>query len=293
MKGITIQYILIFSMILATTGAQAQESGSIQQKERFHLGINYTYFQTDMNLTRQSEHAIWQGLDYGVDTLSEDEINWINDAVKFQSRSNAICIEAGMNLVGNPDSKWYLGMRVLLGLEKTWYEARDKPSGNSDLSVRSDFNRPILGIGIMFRHVFNPHWDLALEPLATYSWGSTSDITDNLDLPVPVLEVDRKEQAKSLYSRITLLAGYRIRGFRISAGPGFYLVYNHRTYTINRTNPETGSTFLNEKTSTYWNHSFVDGSVRVSWRIIPLMEVYLAGGIGRDIYVHPGIRFFL
>jgi len=279
--------------MILVTGIKAQESGNEKISRRFHIGINYTYFQTGLKLKHRTEHAVWQGLDYGVDTLTNEEIDWINSAVGFESRSNAICLEAGLTLLGRPGIPWHIDANILLGVAQTWYTSTDKRSGSADLHVSSGYNRPCLGLEFLFLYSFNPHWDLALDPMITYSWGSTDQITDNLDLPVPTLEDIRKERSGSLYSRVTLMAGYRIKGFRVSAGPGFYLICNHREYNIDRTNPENGSTFNNQSISDYSGTSFIDGSVRLEWRIIPLLEVFVSGGIGNDYYIHPGVRFFL
>jgi hypothetical protein len=127
--------------------------------------------------------------------------------------------------------------------------------------------------------------------LLTYTWGTTTTIDDQLNGPMLNFTEDRKEKSQSIMSRLTLMASYRTGRFTFSAGPGFYLAYNHRDYSIKWTNPADGSTYNIETRSVFRNKALVDASINVEWKIIPALGANLFCGIGQDIVVSPGIRY--
>lgn len=278
--------------LFSANGQETQQQGSKDQSpRRFWAGLNYTFAQTDMKLFSRTEHAIWQGLDYGIDTLTEEQISSINSIARFTSENNAICLEAGMILLQRPETRWQINGRVLFGIARTQYETIDRSQGQTDLRVVSPFSRITAGVEFEVGYFFNPHWGLVASPFFNYAWGTATNIEDLLDEPVLSLTETRKEKSATITSRVSLMASYRIRGFTFSAGPGFYLAYNNRTYTVDRTNPTTGSTFLNETSSVFFNSSFIDGAINLEWRVIPALDVNLYCGIGEDILIHPAIRF--
>lgn len=258
---------------------------------RFWAGFNYTYSQADMKLFARTEHAIWQGLDYGTDTLTRDQVSSINSIARFTSENNALMLEAGMKLMESKEKGWNIDGAVLFGITKTMYETMDRDLERTDLLVESPFTRLCAGAELRVAYAFNAHWSLIAAPMFSYSWGTSTDIVDRLDEPMLNFTEDRQETSGSIISRVSLMAGYRIKGFTISAGPGFYLLYNNRTYSVTRTNPETGSTFFNESRSVYYNDGFIDGAINIGWDIIPALNVNLYCGIGNDILIHPGIRY--
>lgn len=273
--------------------AQETQEGQKQapKQHRFSLGLNYSFLQSQMKLFSRTESGIWQGVDYGTDTLTKEDIESVNSISRFSSYSNAVCLEAGMVFLDKPGGRWHIDGKILLGISRTTYETYDKAKGTTDLKVTSSFSRPCLGLEFLFRYSFNPHWGLALSPYVTYSWGSTTNIEDNLDATPLNLTINRKEKSGSVYSHMAVMACYTIKNFTVSAGPGCYIIFNQRTYTIDRTNPQTGSSFFNETKSVYYNSSFIDGCINLDWRIIPQLDLSLYCGIGADILIHPGIRF--
>ena len=287
--------ILLFLIVAVLHPAFAQETQERQKKtpkqSRFSLGLNYSFLQSRMMLFSRTESGIWQGLDYGTDTLTTEDIESVNSISRFSGLSNTVCLEAGMVFLDNPGGHWHISGKVLLGIARTTYETYDKVKGTTDLKVTSSFSRPCLGLEFLFRYAFNPHWGLALTPYVAYSWGSTTHIEDNLDATPLNLTINRKETSGSVYSHMAVMACYTIGNFTVSAGPGCYILFNQRTYTIDRTNPQTGSSFFNETKSVYLNKSVIDCSINLDWRIIPQLDLNLYCGIGEDILVHPGLRF--
>jgi hypothetical protein len=103
--------------------------------------------------------------------------------------------------------------------------------------------------------------------------------------------VTRKDNFRTFYEHISLLARYRIGKFAFEAGPGFYWINSYHKYTIERTNLSTGLLRTDEVTSNSVPRSFFDGTVGAEWQIIDLLTVYASAGIGSDLAIMTGIHF--
>jgi len=286
---------LIVALQVIILPLAAQDKPKAEQKisraPKFSAGLNYTFISQRMQLFSRTDHAIWQGLDYGTDTLTRDEVKSVNSIARYNSNINSLCLEFGMILLNRPDGHWFIDGKILLGVTKTYYETYNKNMETTDLKVSSAFSRPNAGLEFLFMYSFNPHWGVSMNPIIAFSWGTSTDITDNLDPSIPYFNESRKEKSNSLYSRITFLANYTYKTLTVSVGPGLYMTFNRRIYTVDKTNPENGHNFWNESKSVFYNNSIIDGCVSIDWRIIPALDVNLFCGFGQDVIVHPGIRY--
>ena len=296
-KPLPMKQLFALFFLLAVVAGSA-DAGDVQVKgsenkapRRFWAGLSYTYVTADMKLYSRTEHAIWQALDYGERILTDDDISSINSIARFTSENNSLCLEAGMIMLDKPDSRWHIEGKVMFGLTKTKYETYDRNKESTDLLVDSPFSRISAGLGFMFGYSFNPHWGISASPYFIYATGTATDIDDQLNGPVLNFTEDRKEKSQTILSRVNLMASYRIGKFTFSAGPGFYLAYNNRTYTVDFTNPENGSHYYNDSRSVYYNKSFVDGCLDIEWRITPALGAGIFCGIGNDFIITPGFRF--
>ena len=279
------------AMDLATVSAQeVQPQQPATPHQRFWAGVNYSYMHAEMKLFSCIEHSIWQGLDYGADTLTGDDISSINSIARFTSENHGLTMEAGMNILDRPVSKWHIDGKVLLGIMRTKYTTSNVNTNNEDLVTTSPFSRITTGLEFSFSYAFNARWGVSATPLLSYTWGTATLIDDQLKGPVSNFTDDRKEKSQTVMSHLALMASYRTGKFTFSAGPGFYLAYNYRDYIINMTNPATGSTYNTETRSVFYNKYFADASIHVEWRIMPTLGANLFMGIGRDIMITPGIR---
>jgi hypothetical protein len=283
--------VLFFSATIIAGYSQKEEPVKEKNLLKFHLGINYNYMNDDMELTYMSFHSVWKGEDLGTETLSDQQIDTINDFMKFTNSLNAISVEMGLSLLNRPDVNWKIDGRITFGTSKTHRSAYNKNSSSTEQDFESDFVRPYFGLGFDFRYVFTPNWSLLMAPSVAYSWGVSNKIDDYLYPPAENYDETRKEVFKSVYSRFNLLASYTVWHITLSAGPGFYYYYNDHDYKIERTNLEDGSVITDDITTRFHNKSFFDGCLTAQWRIIDALAVDATCAIGNDILVHAGIRY--
>lgn len=261
--------------------------------KKFTIGISYFYFQSDLKLTKLSLSSVWQGVDFGTNTLTKDEISNINSYSSFQSKSNAVCLQAGMVFLGKPGGKWHIDGNLIVGIAGTYYKNHNKAGNKDEFIVNSEFKRPCLGLGFNFRYNLDQQWGIALRPSVTYSWGTSSKISGTLYQENPFLNESKKMKSSSFLSKIVLAACYSYKSLAISAGPGFYYLFNKRELHVESVNPENGSTYSDDINSELCSKNFLEGNLTIQWMVIKCMSIQATAGIGADYFVDAGISYHL
>jgi hypothetical protein len=269
----------------------AQEQSDLPKSRKFHIGLDYSYMQTGLKLTYMTSQSLWNETDYGVNKMDQNVIDTINSLYRHSRNFSGLAVEFGMILLNKPEGKWLIDGKIILGLASTNYEITDTRTDHVSMKINSGFSMPSVGLGFLFRYSFTPHWGLGLSPLIAWSWGTARHVEDNTYPSIEYFTETRTNKFQYFYSRAGLLASYTIKGFTVSAGPGFYLLYNNNVYRIHRVSP-TGSDILQTVIySRLISESFIDGEVELSWRIIAPLTVSVDGAFGKDLIIHPAVRF--
>ncbi|MCX6265953.1 MAG: outer membrane beta-barrel protein, partial [Bacteroidetes bacterium] len=245
----------------------------------------------DMKLSSLNLHSVWLGSDLGTHDFESDEIDNINGFVDRHSDINALSVEAGMNFINQPESRWKFSGTLLLGIAQNLTTVQNNETGVQEYSFNSGFSKPCLGLGFSFGYQFTPKWSLSLRPYLVGTMGTITNIDDRVN-PDPVNFTSvRKDKFSTLYLRSSLMAGYTVGPVTIMAGPGFYYLWSKHTYSRDYTNVNDGQTISEEATYVLIPHSFMDGSLAVSWKIIPQLTLRVHAGIGKDVMADGGIQF--
>jgi hypothetical protein len=287
------KFTLLMLVLLGCLHAQTQDKPNEPAKtgKRFFVGISYSYFDVDTKLSDLTLHSVWAGEDFGTLDLTSDEISEINSYAERNNRFNDINIEAGMKIFDRPGSKWRVSGVLSVGLAKFYSKVINTATDTVEYTFNSDFFKPTFGLGFKVSYLFNPHWGLSLRPLFVSTFGTITDIEDNVN-PVPVnVTQTPKDQYYSFYERVSLTADFTTGPVTIAAGPGFYWANSRHKYTIDRTNDLNGETYLEEITTWTRSRAFFDGNIALDWRIIEPLTFYAMAGIGADLLVSTGLRF--
>lgn len=285
--------LLFWMCVLGIQSLNAQEPAvaSPEAQRRFHIGASYLYNVTGMKVTSFSAQSIWMGSDLGTITLDDDAIAALNDQRSDENFLNMLCVQAGAVLLDKPDGRWYIDGTLLLGIAalKSTTDL-DLPTQNS-MVAKSDLTNPLLGLSFNFRYNITSHWGISLLPDFMYAWGTAKNIADSINPQVSHFINDFKETFYLVNGRISLLASYSGKRYTIAAGPGFYQGYMHKTYTMNRTNPENSYEYFDELKTSLRSDSFIDGCLRVDWTFIDPLTLSLQVAAGKDLYINTGLRF--
>jgi hypothetical protein len=271
--------------------AQSKEQKPEKKTRKFHVGLSYSYMNTDMKLNSLSIHSVWQGQDFGTNDLTDDEIDDINSFVTRTSKVNCISLEAGMVLLSKPDVKWFIEGSIVAGIANNYTRIYNEETGKEEQTFNSGYGKPLVGLNFDFSYHFTPHWGLSLRPILDYSWGTAKDIKDESYPPLENYTETRKDQFLYLYHRANLLATYTVKNFKISAGPGFYMLYATHKYTIERTNNEAGYVLMDEFNSSVVSTTDIDAVIGVEWRIIDALTLSAFGAFGNDLVIHGGLNY--
>jgi hypothetical protein len=285
----------LFFFFVSTSLAVFSQAGdqAIEKKKPLgiHIGITYNYLSADMKLGYMSLHSIYNGQDFGTETLTKKEIDTINSFMKYNNTLTVLAVEAGMKLLDKPGAHWKIDGKLMFGISKSYRSAHNTNIAGDEQVFSTDFFRPCTGIGFTFTYNFNPHWGLSMLPYSSIGWGISNKVDDNLYPKVEYFEESRKESFTTVYSRFTVLAAYSIWHLTISLGPGVYYQYDTHTYKIDRTNPDNGSTFHDDIKTRLHNRSFLDGCLSAQWRIIQALTLDASCYLGHDLLIHGGICY--
>ena len=286
------KFIIISIMILGALPGMSQDKSSepVKKNRKFYAGISYSYMNMDLKLTSLSNYSNWDGVPETKD-FTDDQIGEINSFIDRTNTVNSLNVEFGMTLLDKPDSRWQITGKLMAGIAATNLELYNKNSESKEASFSSGFSRPNFGVGFNFVYNFNQHWGLALNPLFMGTVGTSGTIVDPVNQDPVNFSVTRKDNYRTFYEHISLLARYRIGNFAFEAGPGFYWINSYHKYTIERTNLSTGLLRIDETTSNAIPKSFIDCTLGAEWQIIDPLTVYAHAGIGSDLAIMTGIHF--
>jgi len=284
-------FLLFMICILIVPQLRAQEQKTEPKSEKFHAGLDYSYLQTNLKLVYMTKQSLWNDMDFGVNKLTKGQIDTLNSVYKYSRNFNCLSIEFGMILLNKPGGKWFIDGKITIGLAETNYNMVNSNSNESAMKINSGFSMPSVGLAFTFRYNFNTHWGLVLSPFFAYSFGTVKHIEDNTYPPIEYFTETRQNKYQYLYSRVGIMASYTLKGFSVSAGPGFYLLYNTNEYRIKRISPTESDIFEMIIHSRLISKSFIDAEISLDWRVIPLLTVSIKGTIGNDLIIHPSIRF--
>lgn len=283
--------LLSFFGILVMLHVQSQEPQTATKSRKFHIGLDYTFAQTNLKMVYMTKQYYWNDRDFGVNKLSQGQLDTLNSVYKYKRNLNGLAVEFGMILLNNPGGKWFIDGKITLGIAGTNYTIDNPPSDQSAMKISSGFSMPSAGLAFIFRYNFTPHWGLCLTPAVAYTFGKEKHIEDNTYPPIKYFYETRENWFQYLYSRTGVMATYIIKGFSVSAGPGFYILYSSNEYRINRISPDGKDIYESDIHSSLISKSFIDAEIAIEWRIIPALTVSVYGAMGNDLIVHPAIRY--
>jgi hypothetical protein len=282
---------LLLSMMLVIFVSGQETGKNDSDPGRFHIGINYSYINTDLECSFMSFHSIWKGDDYGTHELDQAELDDVNASSTFNKSYSGIALEAGYTILDKPGSPWFIDVSIMLGLMQTAYENQNSKADSVYFKVNSGMDNPAAGLKFRVDYAINNHWGVSVVPYFVYAWGKPSDIDDQMNTSISFFNETQEFSFNYWYARLCPMAYYEIKNVRISAGPGFYYLYMNTKYSLKRVNPDTGFSYDDYINTRAASKSFIDGNLAVSWRIIDhlTLNAFIAGG--SDIIGHAGIIY--
>lgn len=271
--------------------AQESEGNSLKLEKRFQIGLSYAYMNLDMKVHAMSISSIWQGVDFGTNELTDEEIDEINSFAERSVTLNGIMLEAGMTLFGNKGSKWNADGVLMLGMAKSYTQTHNQNTDTNELTLKSKFTEPCFGIGFNVAHRFNPKWGLLIKPLVVITFGKSDEIEDNMYPYVDNHSEVREDEFTTIYECINIQATFTAGDFRISAGPGFYYAHSYHNYRVERTNNSTGDILLDKIETRLVPRSFIDGVATIEWTILDPLSLNVSVGVGKDIAARAGLNY--
>ncbi len=288
MRKISLIILGVFTVIVLN--GQSTDQQTPTKLRRFHVGIGYSFIQTDMKLTGMTTQSFWNGTSGEKHDFNDDELNDLNSREKSTRKYQSIAVEAGMILLNKPGGKWFIDGTIMIGLASANYKIWNNEIDTIEMVIKSGLSLPSFGLLFNIRYNFNPHWGISVMPEARYSFGVNKQIDDNIYGKIEYFNESRKCNYNYLYGNINLLAAYTIKGLTISAGPGFYTLYNTNFYKLERVNPANGDTYRTEVKTSLVPRAFIDGNIVVEWKIIDLLTLTAYGALGKDFIVRGAIR---
>lgn len=281
-------------MMIACLDLAAQTSPDVNfpvKTKPFHIGLSYFYMNLDMKVHDMSIASVWQGIDFGTNELTGEEIDQINSFTRRNSLLNGIIAEAGIQLFSSPENKWSADGSLMAGVGSSFTETYNETTDTNDMEIRTGFTRPVFGIGMNVCHRFSNTWGIMLKPMAMVTFGKSDEISDNVYHEVENFTGVREDQAFTVYGRISLMACYTTGNFMISAGPGFYYARTTHDYTITRTNNSNGEILLDELNTVLVPRSFLDGVANLEWNFTEPFSLHVQVSAGQDITAKAGIFY--
>jgi hypothetical protein len=283
--------LLIFVILLfIQVRSQDQKTDQETRGEKFFIGLSYSYMSFDMKLKALSLHSVWAGQDLGTRDLSTEEIDDLNSFTEQTTTVNTICLEAGFPLLNKPNSKWYMDGTLILGIAQTEKRRYNKNSETEEYASNSGFSKPCFGLEFNIAYQFNQSLGLALRPLFTATMGTTSGITDNINLVPENFTQSLEDKYSTFYERVSLLGSFSAGNISLYAGPGFYWINSNHEYTIVQSNMSNGNIIREELNSKGIARSCFDGNIALEWNITNSFTFYAHAGFGNDIFINTGIH---
>ena len=267
----------------STTGAA--------KEQKFFVGLNYSYLDSDLKLLSMTKHSVWDGTDFGTIEVEQDQIDTLNSFINYNERLQYLYLTAGMVLLNNPTSPWYIDGHLVLGHVKRENSVINSGSDITEQDIESENFSPMFGIGFNFSYRLNEKWKIKLAAQSLYSSGTTDKIEDNVFLKVPGMDESRKSKLKESYSRLDFLASYQINSLTISAGPGFCFLYNTHKYEIVRTNPEDGKIYEDTIETSLKNKTFINGGLYLGWKFADHFQLNAGSAVSNDLMITGGIVY--
>lgn len=284
--------LLFCSVLFIAAVLKAQDPEPTPGKHRhFHAGAYYSYSSSTLKINDFSAHSIWYGSDLGTYTAPDSIIDQMNDERKDVIKLNNISVAAGMILTDKPGSHWFVDVTLLFGLSAVNTQTDLDLAKQKQMSAKSDLVNPAFGLTFNARYNLNKHWGVTAIPEIYYTWGNADKISDSIHPMIAHFSNDLKEEFSNAYGRISLMASYSLNQLTISAGPGFFYTLVKKTYTMNRTDPETGYQYTDELKTTLQSHSLIDGCLRADWTFIDQLTFSLQVAVGQNLFINTGLRF--
>ena len=159
--------------------------------------------------------------------------------------------------------------------------------------ITSEHWSPSFGLGFNFRYLFSDRWALNLGLNSMYTFSKTDKIAEDIFPVLPFMKEARENHFRSSYSSMDLMASYKTKDFTVAAGPCFYFLHNWNRYYIIRTNAENETKYEDSIETTLRSDMFINGSIRIDWRVSPHFLVTAGGGFGKDISANARLVYFL
>ncbi len=291
------KYLTLIFWVLITLSIKAQSTTDPSKvttsgkPEKFHIGLAYSYVSTDLTLTYMNLQSRIADTDLEDNTLTGEEIDDLNSFMKWNEKTQNLCIVLGMFLLNKPDRRWQIQANIFAGLSKLKYEIQDTRFDTAKLVSTSSMQKPSIGLQFGVKYAANQHWAILLEPYFVYSWGKLTSINDALNSKLDFATETREHDFHYIYARINVMAAYTYKRFSFSLGPGLYYIYFTNRYSITRENAQTGFTTRDEMRSRLRSKFPLDGVANVTWRIIDPLTFRIECAVGSDFLIQPGLYF--
>jgi hypothetical protein len=274
--------------------AQSQDNSGVKVKSggKYFVGLTYSYLSADLSLESMTRHSVWAGQDFGTVELDQGEIDTINSYMDYKEQFHDLNLAVGMVLLNKPGKPWYIDVRLEFGLFRRMNSIINTAVDTGNLKITSEHFSPSFKLGFDFRYGFSDRWKLALDVKSLYALGSNQEIDQNIFPVVESMDESKENRFNMSYTSVDLLASCTIKNITLYAGPGFYLLYNKNKYQIVRTSQQDGKTYEDIiKTSTR-TRNFINGNVRIDWKISDHFVVGAGAGISNDISANAGVIYF-
>jgi hypothetical protein len=246
-----------------------------------------------MRLLSFTKHSVWAGEDLGTKDLSADDIDTINSYMDYKEKLNNLSLEVGMVLLNKPDGKWYIDGQLQVGIVKRANELTNTDNDSADIVITSEHWSPSFGLGFNFRYLLDEHWAVNMGLNSIFVFGETDQIDEGIFPVIQFMDEARENNFRTSYSSIKLTASYEVNKFTIYAGPGFYMLHNWNKYHIIRTDTEDGTEYEDSIETTLRTDMFINGCIRIDWRVAPHFLITAGGGFSKDISANAGLIYFL
>ncbi|NTV84065.1 MAG: hypothetical protein HGA23_07185 [Bacteroidales bacterium] len=277
-------------LITYSQDSPAPRAGSA---DKFFFGVNYIYLDANMELLSLTKHSVWAGEDLGTKDLTGDDIDSINSYMNYKEKLNNFCLNAGMIMLNKPGGKWYIDGRLMIGAAKRVNDLTNTDSDSTDIVITSEHWSPSFGLGINFGYLFTEKWKMNLGMNTIYAFGKVDEIDENIFPVLAVMDEKRENIFNLSYTWLDLTASYSTKTVTIAAGPGLYFLHNRNEYNIERADTQDGSIYNDNIKTITRSEYFINGTVKIGWRISDHILIDAGAGISKDISVRAGLSYFL
>jgi hypothetical protein len=291
MKRLSLLMLLLPTLMISwAQDTPGEEAGS---RDKFFIGLDYSYLNADLNLLSLTKHSVWAGEDLGTKDLSAEDMDTINSYMDYNEKLNDFSLGIGMVLLQKPGGKWHIDGMFQVGIANRVNDLINTDNDSAEIVITSEHWSPSFGLGFNFRYHFNDHWAANLGLNSMFAFGEADQIDEGIFPVVLFMDETRENSFRTSYSVLDLTASYQFNKFTIYAGPGFYLLHNWNKYHIIRTDPEDATEYEDYIETTLRTDLFINGSIRIDWRVSSHFQVTAGGGFSKDISANAGLIYFL